>query len=722
MKKLTISITATAIVVSIISLFLLPKNINFRLLATTANTKDDTCILPANHKEIDEVIKEAYDSLNFSNFATDNLVTSKTYTTLGTITRIDEREYNNYLNIYVQRINPITKKKSGLFIYDYHNNEGLSLNIGNVISMTGNISFYKGEVELINASISLISETNTYGNPLPEEIDYFNFSSYDMYDLSTLIKINDVNIISTANTVSYDNSASYISVNKNNHTIELMIDTKNSASTNNIVTYLNSYTSTDRTFDIIGNLKFANNGYKISVGSLSNITIDENNNQNVKTFELFNFNDLHGTIEDTENVAGIEKISTYIKNIKSTNQNTLLFSSGDMYQGGGISNITKGLLVTDWMNELGFSSFTVGNHEFDWGVEPLLDNINRANFPFLGINIYSRSNSLKVDWLDSSLTVIKDGIKFGIIGSIGNCYNSILNSRVKDYYFVTGNELTALVKEEANRLRNEENCDYIIYSTHADYSEYDANISDGYVDLVFEGHSHQNYINTDTNNVLHLQTGGYNKQISNVSLSYNPIDDTFTTTKYTNLNTSELLTLEKDEATSNIFLSYKDITDTLYEVLGTNKEKRTSSYLCQLIADLYLKCGLEKWQSSYNIFLAGGYIAARSPYNLEAGDVTLNDLYALFPFDNDIVLCSISGSKLKSRFISTPSNYYVSYSDYGNLKKEDVIDSETYYIISDSYSQEYSYNGLTYIDAYSISGYYARDALSDFIKSGGLSN
>lgn len=721
MKKISISLSIISLSAFIFSLFFIPKELNFRLFKLENDIKDDTCALPSSHQEIDTVISEAYSSISFTNFTTDNLSTSETYTTLGTITRINKRTYNNYLNIYIQRINPSSRKKSGLLIYDYKNEEGLDLKVGNVISVTGNITFYKGEVELTNASISLLSETNTYGNPEPEEIDNNNFSIFEMYDLSTLVKISDVNIISTGQTVSYDNSSSYINVNKNNQSVGLMIDTKNSTSTNEIVNYLNGFANTDKTFDIIGNLKFANGEYKISIGELENIQMNDNKKENI-TFELFNFNDLHGTIEDSETTAGIERISTYIKNVKANNPNTIVLSSGDMYQGGGVSNITKGLLVTDWMNDLGFSSFTIGNHEFDWGVSTLLNNIERASFPFLGINVYSRSTSTKVDWLESSLTVIKDGIKFGIIGSIGDCYNSILNSRVKDYYFVVGKELTNLVKNEALRLKNEENCDYIIYSTHADYSEYDVTLSKNYVDLVFEGHSHQNYVKTDENDILHLQTNGYDKQISNVSLSYSPTTDTFTTTKYENISTSELLSNEKDASTTNIFLSYKETTDKLYEVIGTNKEKRTSSFLCQLVADQYLKHGLNKWKNSYDIFLAGGYLAARSPYNLEAGDVTLNDLYALFPFDNDIVLCSISGSKLKSRFLTSVTNYYVSLSTYGELNKDSVIDSETYYIITDSYSSEYSYNGLTYIDTYSLSGYYARDALYDYIKLGGLAN
>ena len=175
-------------------------------------------------------------------------------------------------------------------------------------------------------------------------------------------------------------------------------------------------------------------------------------------------------------------------------ENTLLISQGDMWQGSVESNKTKGNLITEWMNDLGFVSMTLGNHEYDWSSEYIEFNDEIADFPILAINVREVATNERPDYLDASTVVEKGGAKIGIIGAIGDCYSSISGSLVRDVEFLVGEELTDLVKEESIRLKEEEKCDFIIYSVHDDFSSYDLTLSrDGYVDLVLEGHTHRNY-------------------------------------------------------------------------------------------------------------------------------------------------------------------------------------------------------------------------------------
>ena len=66
--------------------------------------------------------------------------------------------------------------------------------------------------------------------------------------------------------------------------------------------------------------------------------------------DLFALNDLHGKITETSSQPGIAGLTTYLK--KMSNDNTVFFSTGDMWQGSSESNLTHGALITDWMNEL----------------------------------------------------------------------------------------------------------------------------------------------------------------------------------------------------------------------------------------------------------------------------------------------------------------------------------------------------------------------------------
>ena len=247
----------------------------------------------------------------------------------------------------------------------------------------------------------------------------------------------------------------------------------------------------------------------------------------IVNLELFALNDMHGNVYDSDTGLGIAKTSTLLKTYPNSIDNTIYISQGDMWQGSAVSNITRGQLVNDWMNQMGFISMTVGNHEFDWSTSYVKTNSESANFPFLGINVYDRTTDQRVDYLKPSTVINKNGAKIGVIGAIGDCYSSISGSMVQDIYFKVGDDLTSLVKEEATRLRNEELCDFIIYSLHEDDSNYDVSLSKGYVDLVLEGHSHQNYARVDSEGVYHIQSSGYNKTINYINIDLNITKDTF---------------------------------------------------------------------------------------------------------------------------------------------------------------------------------------------------
>jgi 2',3'-cyclic-nucleotide 2'-phosphodiesterase (5'-nucleotidase family) len=165
---------------------------------------------------------------------------------------------------------------------------------------------------------------------------------------------------------------------------------------------------------------------------------------------------------------------------------------------------------------------------------------------------------------------------------------------------------------------------------------------------------------------------------------------------------------------------YKDQIALGTQLLGYNARYRDDSELEQLVAELYLKAGLERWGSQYNIVLGGGFLRTRSPYNLAVGNVLYSDVQTLFTFDNPLVLCKISGYKLKTKFIQTTNeDYYVSYSQYGQTIKNSIDTNATYYVVVDSYTSQYSSNGLTEIARYDETTF-ARDLLADYIRAGGL--
>lgn len=469
----------------------------------------------------------------------------------------------------------------------------------------------------------------------------------------------------------------------------------------------------------------------------NNGTCDSCSENVLVSFDVYSVNDLHGKIVDADTHPGVDEMTTYFKNIRSNNPNTILISAGDMWQGSSESNLTRGNLTTEWMNEIGFDAMILGNHEFDWGEEPVMDNAELADFPFLAINIYERSTNEPVDYCHSSTVIDLGDVQVGIIGAIGDCYTSIAADKVEDIYFKTDSELTELVKKESVALR-EQGADFIIYTLHDGYEQtlsgnvtdisgssiasyYDTELSNGYVDLVFEAHTHQKYLLCDEYGVYHFQYKGENKGLSHVRVSYNIANQTSDVRIAELLPTGTYANLEDDPIVEELLEKYDELISPASEIVGTNAIQRQGNEMRQLVADLYYQIGVDTWGDEYDIALGGGFISIRNPWYLAEGAVTYGMLQSLFPFDNDLVLCSIRGQELKDRFFETNhDSYYISYGTYGDQLRSNIDPDETYYVVVDTYSASYKPNRLTVVEEYEI-GVYARDLLADYIRDGNLS-
>lgn len=452
----------------------------------------------------------------------------------------------------------------------------------------------------------------------------------------------------------------------------------------------------------------------------------------VVLIDFYAINDLHGKFCDTAKQPGLDELATYLRLSDERDDHAVFLSSGDMWQGSGESNLSSGAIIVEWMNELGFVSMTLGNHEYDWGEQAIRDNAAIAEFPFLGINVYDVSTGERVDYCDSSVMVERGGIQIGIIGAMGDCYSSISSDKVENVRFHTGSRLTALVQAEAQKLRAA-GADLIVLSIHDGYDSsssgtldvffpqisdyYGSALSDGVVDLVFEGHSHQRYTLIDAKGVYHLQGGGENSGISHAEVKVNLITGANTVTVAGVVSSGVYGSLEDDAATEALEQKYADVIDLAYNSLGRVDHDIRSSELCDLIAQYYLDTALEAWGDDYDIVLGGGYLKTRTPYDLSRGTKTYADVLSLFPFDNPLVLCSVKGDKLRSRFINTGSDYHTALSAYGESIKSSISSSKTYYIVVDTYTALYKPNGLTVVAEYE-SGVFARDLLAEAIRRG----
>lgn len=432
-------------------------------------------------------------------------------------------------------------------------------------------------------------------------------------------------------------------------------------------------------------------------------------------FDFYEFSDFHGATEynPSSGELGLAHLSSYFDVKRENNKGgTILLSSGDMWQGTADSNLTYGNLVTYSMNVMGMDAMQIGNHEFDWSTDWIKNNEERANFPFLCANLLNKGTTQKADLLPSSTVIERGEYKIGVVGTIGDTIRgSILESAVEKYEF--GDEVET-VSLEADKLRNEQDCDIVVWLTHNDVNDISTKLSTEVadkIDLVFGGHSHSNL--SITKGDLHLlETRNYGRAVAHATLSLDPttgevttkvaeIDDNLTATQ-----TSEDASIKMiyDQYLSNYITPVKN------ERVGKVNGRLTIE---ETLSNLAVSAMKETALSSYPDMpvvasfhnRAGGVRA-----NIESGNVIYGDVYKSFPFDNEIVILKVLGYYLKSYL--NENNYAL----WQNIKLSEVKTNDEYYIVTTDYLSSGT-NPFTKYSEIVYTKQYVRDVVANTIKN-----
>ena len=389
----------------------------------------------------------------------------------------------------------------------------------------------------------------------------------------------------------------------------------------------------------------------------------QNSDTNNLTIDIYASNDIHGQIEENGDRMDIVTYGTFMKN-KGQEKNTLLLDQGDTWQGSIYSNYNHGAFINDIMCEAKFSARTVGNHDFDWGVEYLIENTKRSyndyTVPVLAANVYNYDFSSKEvgniqqsDIGQKTITYTLDnGLKVGIVGVIGeNQITSITSSYVKDLAFINH---VNVIKEEATNLRND-GCDVVVASIHSgkdDVMNY--GLSD-YVDLVLCGHTHRLEVGVE-NGVYFAQFACYGEYIGHICLTYNQKEKKVVNTKIESLNKNKVSSIVNGNYDPNILSIYNRYVNECREQASQIVANNVNYYfprggeavnlMCTAILDQTLKEG-------YDDVILSFCNTGRN--NLPSYSWTYADLYSTFPFDNEVYIAEIKGTDI-TREIKRYSN------------------------------------------------------------------
>lgn len=218
------------------------------------------------------------------------------------------------------------------------------------------------------------------------------------------------------------------------------------------------------------------------------------------TISILHTNDLHCHIEpfsdgnkNTEWKGGLARISKMVKEMKSENPNSLLFDAGDMFQGTPYYNYFKGELMLKLMSAAGFDAGTIGNHEFDDGLEGILNSLPGAGFPLINSN-YDFSDTILAGKFPRWKIFKKEGIRIGVYG-LGIELKGLVAD--KNFGSVIYNDPLSTAIEMETFLRNDKKCNLVVCLSHLGYRYGGNKISDlvlaaetSATDLIVGGHTH----------------------------------------------------------------------------------------------------------------------------------------------------------------------------------------------------------------------------------------
>jgi len=365
----------------------------------------------------------------------------------------------------------------------------------------------------------------------------------------------------------------------------------------------------------------------------------------VKKITIIHTNDTHSRLLDTDGGLGFAKISTIIKNTKAENPNTLVLDAGDTLHGMPIVNISEGENAIKILEAAGYNFMTLGNHDFNYGQERLLELKDMTTVKMLSANILDENGK---ELFTPYEIVDMDGVKVGIFGL--TTPETAYKTSPDNVIGITFADPIEISKKMVKEL--DDKTDVIIALAHIGLDESSVITSkqiaenvEG-IDVIIDGHSHT-VLDTGmlVNDTLIAQTGNYDKNLGFINIE---VKDGAVISK-----TAELLSTEASvdvvlDPKIADFINYikldnepvfaQVVAKTDIDLDGARENVRAKeTNLGNLSADAVRNA------SGADVgFVNGGNIRTSIP----VGDITFGKVAELFPFGNTVQVKEITGADL----------------------------------------------------------------------------
>src|SRR5439155_11051880 len=308
-----------------------------------------------------------------------------------------------------------------------------------------------------------------------------------------------------------------------------------------------------------------------------------------------------------------------------------VLDAGDLFTGTYLSDEFKGIPTIEVMNRIGYTSGTIGNHEFDYGQDVLRMRLRDARFPVLSTTLRTPISEIR------KYTVVPaKGIRFGIIGLTTE--DTRVTTHPKNLKGVTIQDVVKAVQEVLPEVR--EKSDFIIVTAHLEDNE-DKRVANAFpeIRLIIGGHNHNTLGPIWVGQTLIAKTGNSGRNAGRVDMDFDG----------KKLSRMEgrlipVMNIAADPDIAKIIEPYQArVAATLAEVVGQatadlTKSNSAESVLANLIADAHR----ERGKTQIGLQNIGGIRAT-----ISAGPITWGDIFEVLPFQNTLITLKLTGAQLK---------------------------------------------------------------------------
>ena len=338
-------------------------------------------------------------------------------------------------------------------------------------------------------------------------------------------------------------------------------------------------------------------------------------------------NDIHGQLQPRNGAGGLAEVATVIRSLNPD----LILDAGDMFTGTFINDEFKALPMIQAMNKIGYTSGTIGNHEFDYGQPALRMRLKDAKFPVLSANLQTPISEIK-----KYKVVTVKGIRFGIIGVTTE--EIVTTAHPQNLSGVKVLDVVKSIERTLPEVRNKS--DFIIVTAHLNDDE-EKRVANAFpeIRLIVGGHNHGALGPISVGQTLIAKTGNAGRFVGRVDLQ-------FEAKKLTDIK-DQLIPVMNVAAAPDIATIIgpyaSKVAQKMNEVIGEATadlptSNNSESPLGNLIADVFR----ERGKTQIGLQNVGG-IRTR----IVKGPITWGAVFEVLPFQNTMITLKLTGAQLK---------------------------------------------------------------------------